>query len=98
MSARPAGTTLLELLVVLVILGILWGIGAAAMWSLTPPALNPSRARWEQARVSAIRTGRPVLLSLDRGRTLVRFLPDGRVLGRDVNEITGGPDSTWGAP
>jgi len=87
-TVRPtAGITLVELLVVLVLLGLLTTLGAVSVTSLRPP---PEAARLDTlraARAKAIRSGVPVMLTLDS--VPIRFLPDGRVLGGSADPLTG---------
>ncbi|HEU4700012.1 MAG TPA: prepilin-type N-terminal cleavage/methylation domain-containing protein [Gemmatimonadales bacterium] len=90
------GSTLVELIVVLVILGIVLGIGGPA---LRPPAPRPEE-RWrlllEDARARAAASGAVVHLELPDtilapagvGREL-DALPDGRVLGQGIDPLTG---------
>lgn len=91
------GTTLIELLVVLVILGILAGVVGVAAGSLGDGEPEPGPgARIAAARAQALRTRRPVALSVMMNDTarLLLALPDGSVradsaLGLDP--LTGRP-------
>jgi prepilin-type N-terminal cleavage/methylation domain-containing protein len=82
------GTTLLELMVTLAVLGLLTGTAAAALGTLR----RPEAARWAsdvaRARDSAIRTGRPVRVSGDSGYRAL-LLPDGRAVGPGLDPLTG---------
>lgn len=86
-TVHSAGVTLVELLVVLVLLGVLTSVAALSVVSLRP---TPQAARLDSlrsARAQAIRTGVPVMLTLDS--VSVRFLPDGRVIGGPLDPLTG---------
>lgn len=89
--ARPVrlvrGTTLIELLVVLVLLGIIGGLSTIGIASLQPPPRDAQRDSLRDARLQAIRTGVAVTISVDS--VLVRLLPDGRVIGGDLDPLTG---------
>lgn len=89
MERGRAGVTLVELLVALVILGMMTGIGALSVMSLRPAALGVALDSMTSARRRAIRDGRPVVLR--DGSQVLRFLPDGRVLGGLVDPLTGVP-------
>lgn len=82
MMARgePRGTTLVELLVVLVVLGLLAAVGAGSMTSLREPQADAQVHALRRARAQAIQRGVPVLVQSDSGWT--RFLPDGRTVRR----------------
>jgi prepilin-type N-terminal cleavage/methylation domain-containing protein len=82
------GTTLVELMVVLVILGLIGGVTTVALGSLRRPPVSTQRRALEAARAAAIRTGTPVTVS-GEGATLVRFAPDGRAFGSGVDPLTG---------
>jgi len=84
--------TLLEVVIVLTLLGLVLGISTVALVSLRPP----HRAHWvavlDSSRTAAIRSGTPVVIrgsQPDTSRWL--FLPDGRVLGPNVEVLTGTP-------
>lgn len=81
------GATLVELLVVLAVLGLLVGLSAVSLSSVRPP---PAAMRFDSlraARASAVRSGRPVVVVRDT--SVIRFLPDGRVLGGMLDPLTG---------
>jgi Tfp pilus assembly protein FimT len=82
------GATLAELVVTILVLGLLAGLSAAAVGSLRTPPIEPWKAAAIQARDSAIRTGRPVVLMGDSGRRAL-LLPDGRAIGHGFDLLTG---------
>ena len=82
------GTTLVELMVVLLILGLITGVSSLAIGSLKPPALSEHARTLGQARAAAIRSGRAVSVPGEGGE-MIRFLPDGRAIGRGVDPLTG---------
>ena len=82
------GYTLMELVVVLAMLGLLFGMSAVAFTSLRQPDDKGPELRFDEARRAALQTGQPVTLTDDSGRT-VRFLPDGRAIGPEVDPFTG---------
>jgi prepilin-type N-terminal cleavage/methylation domain-containing protein len=90
------GITLVELLVVLVLVGMLVGMSALAMGRIRGPGLDPdeSAARIGAARAEAIRAGRPIVLQGDSSGPAL-FLPDGRVLARDLDPLTGAHSDAW---
>jgi prepilin-type N-terminal cleavage/methylation domain-containing protein len=90
--SRPAGVTLLELLVVLVLLGLLLGMSGVAVTSLAAPRASAPVRQMEMARAAAIRSGLPVAVTVDSA--VVRFLPDGRALGPGVDPLTGAPGAS----
>jgi prepilin-type N-terminal cleavage/methylation domain-containing protein len=83
---KRQGTTLIELIISIAILGIMAGVTSLAMHSLTPKvdqvALSKSRAR-----MSAIRNGSAVQLVLlhenSQSPAVLLFLPDGQVIGTE---------------
>ena len=81
------GVTLIELLVVLVLLGILSGIVAMSIATAEPPGQSNIVVEVRDARESALRSGRPVAITLrdDSGnpRPMVA-LPDGSVIADSV--------------
>lgn len=72
------GTTLVELLVVLVLLGLLAGVSAGNLTSLREPEADASVHTLRRARAQAIQSGVPILVQGDSVWT--RFLPDGSSL------------------
>jgi len=86
---RRSGMTLVELLVVLSLLGLIFGIAGLATGNLrlTRTDLRAGEAR--RAREQAITWGRPVRATLDSASVL--FLPDGRAIGSGVDPLTGAP-------
>jgi type II secretory pathway pseudopilin PulG len=82
------GTTLVELMVVLLLLAVVTGISGFALAGLRPPADTAERQRLVRARTAVLRSGRAVTLELRDGR-VVRFLPDGRALGPGLDPFTG---------
>ena len=89
MERREVGVTLVELLVALVILGMMTGLGALSVVSLRPVARRVVLDSMASARRRAIRDGRPVVFR--DGAQVLRFLPDGRVLGGPMDPLTGVP-------
>lgn len=90
MTAHPAqrGTTLVELLVVLVLLGLLAAISAGNLASLRTPEGDRWADRVRRARSQAIQRGVPVLVRGDSG--WIRLLPDGQTLGQsDARRLRG---------
>lgn len=85
MSTR--GFTLVELLVVLAILGVIVGVTGLTLSSLERPRESELTLDLKKARADAIQSGVP------RTSHGVRFLPDGRAIGPNVNPLTGVPDA-----
>lgn len=88
-EGRTVGATLIELLVVLIVLGVIGALGTLGLASLRAP---PGTARLDSlrlARTRALRTGEPVTIRLDS--VTIRFLADGRVLGGELDPLTGEP-------
>lgn len=88
------GVTLAEFLVVLVIIGLTAGVSGLAVAALRPPPESDLISTIRRARATAIRQGTPLVTSLEldgpgRPAALLRFLPDGRVLGPGVDPWTG---------
>jgi len=84
---RVRGFTLVELLVVLAILGVIVGVTGLTLTSLERPRESQLRIDLKKARTDAIRSGVP------RTAHGVRFLPDGRAIGPNVDPLTGLPDA-----
>jgi len=86
---RRSGVTLVELLVVMTILGLVFGVTGLAIVSLRAPRESKVILAMRAARVEAIRSGKPVRLSFDSPTVL--FLPDGRAIGLGLDPLTGAP-------
>lgn len=94
---RPSvrsGTTLIELIVALAVLGIVLGISTAALGAIHHDSPAPRLVRMMAARARALRTGFAVRVDLPdstgRGPSeSVLFLPDGRAVGADLDPLTG---------
>lgn len=76
------GTTLVELLVVLAVLGTALGVAGLGVRALDPPPDAAALVALRDAREQAIRTGRPVTAQV--AGTALRFAPDGRALGGPI--------------
>jgi hypothetical protein len=100
-APRGAGTTLVEMIVVLALLGVILGVSGVTLASLRQPGDAHAVHELRGARAEAIRTGRPVHVlgvpgdsvasHIPRPPPLVTFLPDGRALGPGVDPLTGAP-------
>jgi prepilin-type N-terminal cleavage/methylation domain-containing protein len=89
-----AGVTLVELLVVLLIVGLTAGVAGMSVSALRPPPGDDLVRHLRRARATAIRQATPVRVTVEgpeRGGPawVLRFLPDGRVLGPGVDPWTG---------
>jgi len=73
------------MLVVLTILGIVLGVSGLAIASLRVPRESQGLLDLRRARAEAIESGAP------RTAHGVRFLPDGRAIGANVDPLTGTP-------
>lgn len=98
MSTRGrAGFTLVETLVSLAVLAVSLGVvtGTLVRAGQDTAVRDDWSARLEAGRSDAIETGRPVTVWPDSAHENppVRFLPDGRVVGRLPTA-----DSMWGRP
>ncbi|MGH7528906.1 MAG: pilus assembly FimT family protein [Gemmatimonadales bacterium] len=82
---RAQGVTLVELIVVLAIVGLILGVSGLALGSLRSTPQSQRIIEIRQARFEAIHSGAP------RTAHGARFLPDGRVIGADVDPLTGVP-------
>ena len=88
-----AGFTLVEVLLVITILGLVFGVSGLAFFSLRVPRESDWIRDLRLARAQAIRTGHPVSARDDRSPLTghVLFLPDGRALGTGIDPLTGAP-------
>ena len=86
MTATQAGTTLVELLVVLVILGVIAGVVSLGLLAATKPDATTDRLGRVRARVAE--QGVSEFAADDSGRTLL-LLPDGEILGAGIDPLTG---------
>lgn len=85
MTPTPAsGSTLIEMIVVLVIVGLIFGLAVPALTAVPRGGVAVQPA--DSAVAVAVARGRPVLQRRDSGRTLLA-LPDGRVI------VGGGTDA-----
>ena len=87
---RNEGSTLVEVIVVMAIIGLLFGVSGLALSSLRAPRESARTAALRHARTEAIRTGQPVR-ALMTGITHLAplFLPDGRAIGPGADLLTG---------
>src|SRR5213593_3405545 len=97
-GTRNKGATLLELIVVVAIIGLVFGVSGLAFSSLRLPRETMGITALRTARATAIRTGRPVRAVLPSDTAGYRsrlpaplFLPDGRALGPAADPLTGAP-------
>jgi prepilin-type N-terminal cleavage/methylation domain-containing protein len=100
-GTRRRGVTLVELLVVLMLLGIIFGMSGAALASLAAPRQSAVIQRLTAARARAVRRGVPIRATDDCAggarndsgwsKSAVLFLPDGRALGPGVDPLSGRP-------
>ena len=95
------GTTLIELVVALAVLGLILGVSGLALASLQAPRESEWVRELRRARAEAIRTGTPVRAALPSDTAGYRsllpaplFLPDGRAIGPGVDPLTGAPRAT----
>jgi prepilin-type N-terminal cleavage/methylation domain-containing protein len=82
---RAQGFTLLELIVMLAVLGVILGVSGLALGTLRLPRESREIVELRAARAEAIHSGAP------RTAHGVRFLPDGRAIGDNVDALTGAP-------
>lgn len=96
----PRAFTLVEVVVALALLGLVLGMSGLTLASLRPTPSAAITRQLTDARADAIRTGRPVAVTVtlpDTGayrapRTAhYLFLPDGIVIGAGVRLLTGVP-------
>ncbi len=97
-GGRGKGTTLIELVVALAVLGLILGISGLALASLRAP--REGVRQLQRARAEAIQKGQPVRAAgtvdtvtnyAPRTTHSVLFLPDGRAIGPGVDPLTGAP-------
>jgi len=95
---RLVGFTLVEVLVVIALLGLIFGVSGLAFSSLRLPRESMRIAALRTARGIAIRSGRPVRAVLPGDNAGYRsplpaplFLPDGRAVGPAADPLTGAP-------
>lgn len=82
---RNRGMTFVELIVVLAVLGLILGMSGLALSSLKLPRESEEAVAIRRARADAIHSG------ARRTAHGALFLPDGRVIGGDVDPLTGAP-------
>lgn len=86
----------MELIVVLVLLGLVFGVSGLAFSSLRLPRQADWLVALRRARAQAIETGRPVRAVLPQNSGLLPgplFLPDGRAIGAGADPLTGAPSA-----
>ena len=83
---KEHGTTLVELLVVLLLLGIIVSLSAVGVTTLRPEESSPAR-QLDSARRAAAISGKAGVLRLDS--TVVRVLPDGREIRQGELRLAG---------
>lgn len=95
-----SGFTLLEVVVALALLGLILGVSAVAVATLGEPAEATLNRQLIAARDSAIRSGKPVTVTINASDSVesqglrsipLHFLPDGRAVGLGVDPLTGDP-------
>jgi prepilin-type N-terminal cleavage/methylation domain-containing protein len=86
---RRRGSTLLELLVTLVVLGAVAGVVTVALPRLAQPADDTPMSRVARARRDALASGRPVTVTLDdtAGAVDATIAPDGSVVADTLLRI-----------
>lgn len=82
------GVTLVELLIVLLVIGLTVGMSALAIGRIPRPVESQRVMTGRRARTTALRSGQAVTVA-DDSSALVRFLPDGRVIGAGFDPLTG---------
>lgn len=93
-TALPSGTTLIELIVALAVLGIVLGVSTAALGAIHRDAPLPAVVLMQAARTHALRAGVAVHLDLPSATAggppiSVFLLPDGRVVGVGFDPLSG---------
>lgn len=91
MSCRR-GTSLLELMIVLLILGLVAGIAGGTITSNRAGVTGSDDSVLADARLRAAREGQPLRI-LYHGRWLL-FLPDGQARGAGLDPLTGAKEQT----
>jgi Tfp pilus assembly protein FimT len=91
MMRSRQGTTLLELLVVLLLMGLVAAMSAFGLGAAFDSPADPRAGLLARARDSALRTGQAVSVAPDSAGGVVLFLPDGRAIGAGVDPLTGAP-------
>ena len=88
------GTTLVELIAALAVLGLLVGIGAASLGGWRRTDADATADLLAAARARAIRTGARVRIDRPGGESVL-LLPDGRTVGGGLDPLTGtAPDAS----
>ena len=85
------GFTLLELVIATAVLGIVLSVSSFAIAKLQWPRELDAEADWERAKARAIQSGHRVSLRRTADTSQRLFLPDGRVIGSNVDPLTGTP-------
>jgi len=89
-GSRNGGITLVELIVVVAIIGLVFGVTGLASLSLRTPRESAWAAALRHARTEAIHNGRPVRAVTTSTQHLAPlFLPDGRAVGPGADPLTG---------
>jgi prepilin-type N-terminal cleavage/methylation domain-containing protein len=93
MSSRRSGTTLVELLIVIAIMGIGLSVVAMAPGWIATTGTGFEGEPLVQARLQSVGSREMVTVVVlgpgDSVASLLSFLPDGRALGEDVDPLTG---------
>ena len=94
-KAKRRGSTLLELMIVLVVIGVVASVAALAMPNKVVP-LDDTPHRIANARTKALRTGRPVTVTIQLNTVfaVATAMPDGSVLADSTaktERMTGQP-------
>jgi prepilin-type N-terminal cleavage/methylation domain-containing protein len=88
------GTTLVELIAALAVLGLLVGMGAATLGGWRRTDTDKTAEILAAARARAIRTGTRVRIDRPGGESVL-LLPDGRAVGGGLDPLTGtAPDAS----
>ncbi len=89
-SRRPSGFSLVELIVAIAIMGIAATLATVAFRALARPAPESWERTRREARLRAVEEGRQVVVASDSTPAApVLFLPDGRVVGEDMDALSG---------